>query len=188
MRGSRLGIALLAVLSLLLGLMLSPSPRTLSTDLQAITAQRPDAFIEGIQQLHYGEDGRLVRTLTADTLIDFGDRGEARLTHPKIWLDRGAQQWSVMSGAGQLSTDRSVLYLAHNVVAVRSAPGQVAWHITGESLLWDQVRDQIRSETPVTLTQGSTVSQGDRLVMDLTATEFTLGEKVKTTWPSSSVP
>jgi LPS export ABC transporter protein LptC len=183
---SRLGIALLAILSLALGLAMSPRPTPLSPELQAITAQRPDAFMENVRQRHYGADGRLVRTLTADTLIDFGDRAEARLTEPKVWLDRGAQQWTVVSALGQLSTDRMQLRLIGDVVALRAAPGQVAWHIAGDALVWDQTMDQIRSTEPVTLTQGETVSRGDRLIMDLTSNAFTLGEKVTTRWPSSS--
>jgi LPS export ABC transporter protein LptC len=183
---SRLGIALLAVLSLALGLAISPRSTPLSAELQAITAQRPDAFMENVRQRHYGPDGRLIRTLTADTLIDFGDRAEARLTEPKVWLDRGAQQWTVVSALGQLSTDRTQLQLIGDVIAQRTAPGQVAWHITGAALLWDQTKDQIRSTTSVILTQGDTVSRGDRLMMDLTSNAFTLGEKVTTRWPSSS--
>ena len=92
----------------------------------------------------------------------------------------------MVSALGQLSTDRTQLQLIGDVIAQRTAPGQVAWHITGEALLWDQTKDQIRSTTPVTLTQGDTVSRGDRLMMDLTSNAFTLGEKVTTRWPSSS--
>ncbi|MGA1109761.1 MAG: LPS export ABC transporter periplasmic protein LptC, partial [Pseudomonadales bacterium] len=79
---SRLGIASLAILSLVLGLNLSPRATSLPPDLQAITAQRPDAFMEEVRQRHYGPDGHLVRTLTAASMIDFGERAEARLTDP----------------------------------------------------------------------------------------------------------
>lgn len=185
MRISRLGIASIAILSLVIGLNLSPRSTSLSPDLQAITAQRPDAFMEDVRQRQYGPDGRLIRTLTAASMIDFGERAEARLTEPHVWIDRGAQQWTVVSAVGELSTDRTTLRLEGDVVAQRDALNQVPWEITGETLVWDQTQDLIRSIGPVVLVQGETISRGDQLVMDLSSNAFTLGEKVTTRWPSS---
>ncbi len=157
-------------------------------ELARITDLKPEAFMEGVHQRLYDEDGYLESTRVAASLLDFGDRADAELEQPKLWLERPPATWYLEGNTGTLSGDRNTVRLHTDVLAIREQPGSEPWTLSGETLLWDQTTDLVTSDTTTTLVQGTSESIGDSLVMNLQTSEYTLGDNVRTQWqrkPSS---
>jgi LPS export ABC transporter protein LptC len=183
---ARLGLFALGGLMIAYGLSEPDVASVLDPKLKDITAQRPDAFMEGVYQRRYDATGALETTLVATSILDFGERAHAELVDPKVWLERSPATWYIEGDFGQLSGDRNQLLLTDNVTANRLEAGTATWTLSGQTLTWDQTTDLVTSERPTTLVQDTAVSQGDSLVMDLNTNEYTLGEQVITQWHSTS--
>ena len=79
-----LSIAAITLTWMALNLSESQRSANLSADLQEITNQRPDAFMEGVYQRTFSQNGTLRTTLIADSLLDFGSRANAQLKTPRF--------------------------------------------------------------------------------------------------------
>ncbi len=160
----------------------------LDPELARITGLKPDAFMEGVHQRIYDANGHLESTLVAASLLDFGDRADAELEQPQLWLERHPATWYLEGKTGALSGDRNTVRLQTDVIAIREQPDSEPWTLNGDSLLWDQRADLVTSDSTTTLVQGTSESIGDSLVINLQTSEYTLGENVRTQWqrkPSS---
>lgn len=158
----------------------------LDAQLARIAEMKPEAFMEGVHQRIYDEQGRLETTLIADSFLDFGERADAELEKPRLWLERPPASWYLEGMNGTLSADRKRVTLNQEVVAVREEPNTAPWELSNDTLTWDQNTDLVTSNSKTTLTQGATQSVGDSLLMNLQSSEYTLGDKVKTQWQSTS--
>lgn len=154
--------------------------------LKEITDLRPEAFMQGIYQRKFDRNGRLETTLTATSLLDFGDRANATLINPKLRLERYPATWFIKSEHGELTPDRNEVLLSKNVIADRLENGKHSWHLIGETLEWNQRTDLVTSTNRTTLIQGSINSIGDELVIDLNTNEYKFGDNVRTQWQSAS--
>ncbi len=182
----RLSVALIALGFIFFSLSDPPEISTLSADLRKIADQRPDAFMAGIHQKTFSEVGTLKTTLIAESLLDFGSRANAKLEAPKFWLERNKTSWYIEGDHGELSADRKLVSITHNVSAKRSSDGRSYWELSGDQLLWDQTTDLITSSTTTKLVQGGTVSIGEELLLNLNKNEYRLDNKVKTQWRNIS--
>lgn len=159
---------------------------TLDPSLKEITNLRPDAFMEGIYQRKFNSAGQLETTLVASSLLDFGDRANAELVDPKLWLKKPPATWYIEGDHGELTADRNEVFLSENVIANKLENGKDPWFLSAQTLNWDQTTDLVTSKNTIRLTQGPVQSVGDELVMDLNTNEYTLGEKVRTQWRSAT--
>ena len=182
-RGRAAGIAL-GIAFVVIGLSEPIKKTTLDLALKEITDMRPDAFMEGVHQRQFDANGQLETTLVATSLLDFGDRANAELVEPQLWLERPPATWYIEGDRGQLTADRNRLHLMNNVIANRFEGGKDPWRLSGETLNWDQITNLVTSKTTTKLVQGESNSIGDELVMDLNTSEYTLGENVRTQWRS----
>ena len=183
---ARLLLLLVAVTMVIYGLSEPPTKSTLDARLREIAEQQPEGFMEGVHQRRFNSQGQLESTLVAISLLDFGDRANAILEVPKLWLERPPATWYIEGKTGELSADRNHLTLTTDVIANRLEPGTEPWRLSGETLEWDQTTDLVSSNTTTVLVQGASHSQGDSLIMDLNSSQYTLGDKVKTQWQSTS--
>ena len=183
---SRLIFIAVGALALVFGLTEPATKSTLDPALKEIADLRPDAFMEGVYQRQFDAAGQLETTLVATSLLDFGDRANAELVDPKLWLERPPATWYIEGERGELTADRNQVFLSQNVIANRLENGKDPWHLSGQTLNWDQTTDLVTSKTTTRLVQGSAESVGDALVMDLNTNEYTLGEKVRTQWRSAT--
>ena len=183
---SRLILIAASAFVLILGLSEPMTKTTLDRALKEITDKRPDAFMEGVYQRQFNQSGQLDTTLTATSLLDFGNRANAEIMNPALWLERPPATWYIKSDHGELTVDRDRLYLTTNVVANRFEEGRDPWRLSGETLQWDQTTDLVTAKTTTTLVQGRSQSVGDKLVMNLNTNEYTLGDKVRTQWRNAT--
>jgi LPS export ABC transporter protein LptC len=183
---SRLVLIAIGAVALIVGLSEPTTKTTLDPTLKEIADQRPDAFMEGVYQRQFDQSGQLETTLVATSLLDFGDRANAELVNPKLWLERPPATWYIEGDRGELTADRNRVHLTDNVIANRLEKGKEPWRLNGETLHWDQTTDLVTSKTTTTLVQGGSESVGDELVMNLNTNEYTLGDKVRTQWRSAT--
>ncbi len=183
---SRLAIFSVAAICIVVGLSEPTEKTTLDPTLQHIADQRPDAFMEGVHQRQFDQNGQLETTLVATSLLDFGDRANAELVDPQLWLERPPATWYIEGDRGELTADRNRVHLTDNVIANRIEDGQEPWQLSGDTLNWDQTTDLVTSKTTTQLVQGASESVGDELVMNLNTNEYTLGDKVRTQWRSAT--
>ena len=182
----RLFFTALGSVALFIGLSEPTSKTSVDQTLKEITDQRPDAFMQGINQRKFDRHGRLETTLTATSLLDFGGRANAKLVNPKLRLERQPATWLIEGERGELNPARNEVFLSKNVIADRLENGKNSWHLSGETLKWDQKTDLVTSTTRTTLRQGSINSVGNELVIDLNTNEYRLGENVRTKWRSAT--
>lgn len=152
--------------------------------LKEIADQRPDAFVEGIDQRRFDRNGRLETVLTATSLLDFGDRANTKLTNPELRVERPPTTWHIKGGFGELTADGDRVYLFNNVIAHRHEHLKDSWKLRGETLQWDRTKSLLTSITRTTLTRGTTDSIGDEMVINLNTNESWLGNNVRTRWRS----
>ncbi|MEK9669877.1 MAG: LPS export ABC transporter periplasmic protein LptC [Gammaproteobacteria bacterium] len=183
---SRLILVMVGAVALIFSLSEPTIKTTLDPVLKEIADQRPDAFMEGVYQRQYDQSGQLETTLVATSLLDFGDRANAELVNPKLWLERPPATWYIEGDHGELTADRNRLRLTDNVIANRLEKGKDPWQLSSETLHWNQTTDLVTSKTTTTLVQGGLESVGDELVMNLNTNEYTLGDKVRTQWRSTT--
>ena len=183
---SRLILIAASAFVLILGLSEPMTKTALDRALKEITDKRPDAFMEGVYQRQFNQSGQLDTTLTATSLFDFGNRANAEIMNPSLWLERPPATWYIKGDHGELTVDRDRLYLTTNVIANRFEEGRDPWRLSGETLQWDQTTDLVTAKTTTTLVQGRSQSVGDKLVMNLNTNEYTLGDKVRTKWRNST--
>lgn len=155
-------------------------------DFQAIGDQRPDALMESVTQHRFNADGQRESVLTATRMVDFGPRASAQLTDPHVHLERGPAVWTLLSRFGELSANRVELTLTEQVQATRNESGMMPWDVKTDHLVWNQSTDIVRSDSTTLFTRGDSRSTGDSVILDLTSNEYTLGNKVKTQWQSST--
>lgn len=160
----------------------SPETSTLSE----ITRLKPEAFMEGVRQRTFDKEGTLESTLIADSLLDFGERADAELKRPRIWLNHAPVTWFLTGKTGTLSADRTQVHFQTEVSAIRSEPGSEPWQLFSDSVFWDQASEVITSDSTTQLTRGAVQSVGDSLIMNLRTSEYTLGNKVRTQWQTNS--
>lgn len=182
----RLFLIALGGAALFIGLTEPTNKTSVDLKLKEITDQRPDAFMQGIHQRKFDRTGRLETTLTAESLLDFGDRANAKLINPKLRLERQPATWLIEGERGELTPDRNEVFLSRNVIADRLENGKNSWRLSGETLKWDQRTDLVTSTTRTTLVQGSIDSVGNELVIDINTNEYKLGHNVRTQWQSAS--
>ncbi len=180
--GIALGIAFVVI-----GLSKPITKTTLDPSLKEIADLRPDAFMEGVHQRQFDAFGQLETTLVATSLLDFGDRANAELVEPQLWLERPPATWYIEGDRGELTAHRHRLHLMDNVIANRFEDGKDPWRLSGETLNWDQTTDLVTSKTTTKLVQGESKSIGDELVINLNTNEYTLGENVRTKWRSATL-
>ena len=181
----RLFLAALGSATLFIGLT-KPTNRTgVDQTLKEITDQRPEAFMQGIYQRKFDRNGGLETTLTATSLLDFGSRANATLINPKLRLERHPATWFIKSERGELTPDRNEVLLSKNVIADRLENGKYSWHLSGETLKWNQRTDLVTATTRTTLIQGPINSIGNELVIDLNTNEYKFGDNVRTQWQSA---
>ena len=183
---SRLVLIAASAFVLILGISEPMTKTTLDRALKEITDKRPDAFMEGVYQRQFNQSGQLDTTLTATSLLDFGNRANAEIMNPALWLERPPATWYIKGDHGELTVDRDRLYLTTNVIANRFEEGRDPWRLSGETLQWDQTTDLVTAKTTTTLVQGRSQSVGDKLVMNLNTNEYTLGDKVRTQWRNAT--
>ena len=183
---TRLPILCAAVAMVIYGLSEPAVKSVLDPKLREIAEQKPEGFMEGVHQRRFDPAGKLESTLVAVSLLDFGDRANAQLEAPKLWLERPPATWYIEGQQGELSADRNHLTLSEDVIANRLEKGTDPWRMASTTLEWDQRTDLVTSNTTTTLVQGNSHSQGDSLSMDLNTSQYTLGDKVKTQWQSTS--
>ena len=171
---------------LLIGLSEPTIKNTFDTELKEITDLRPDGFMEGIYQQQFDRNGRIKTTLTAASLLDFGSRANAELLDPRLWLKRSTGHWHITADFGILTADRNRLNLQKNVIIKRSDERKLPLKLSGDRLNWDQSTDLITSDATTTLVQGSAKSVGDKLVLNLKTSEYSLGDKVRMQWRSTT--
>ena len=181
-----LGLAVITLGCIVFALSESPKTTILSADLQRIADQRPDAFMEGVHQRTFNQNGALETTLLADSLLDFGPRANAQLEAPRLWLQRETANWYIEGDYGELSASRETVNIRENVSAQRSRDDETVLKLSGDQLRWDQTTDLVTSPTTTKLVQGGAVSIGDELIINLNTSEYSLGDKVKTQWRSIS--
>mgnify|MGYP006113208807 FL=1 len=182
---SRLGL-MAAAAALVFPQFLAPTIKSvLDPRLKKIASQKPDAFIEGLHQRAYDRYGKLKSTLSATSLLDFGNRANAELVSPKFWIKRPPVTWYLQGNFGALTTDRKKLWLHRSVIAKRLEAGKSPWRLQSETLNWNQGIDLITSNTRTMMMHGSTTSVGGTLVINLYNNEYSLGEQVKTQWRST---
>ena len=157
---------------------------TFDPELKEITDLRPDAFMEGIYQRQFDRNGRVKNTLAATSLLDFGRRSNAELIDPRLWLNRAEGTWFIEADFGVLTADRNQLRLKKNIIVNRLDYGKAPWKLTGDTLYWDQSTDLVTSDGSTILSQGSAESIGNKLVLDLNTSEYSLGDKVRMQWRS----
>ncbi|HCL68253.1 MAG TPA: LPS export ABC transporter periplasmic protein LptC [Gammaproteobacteria bacterium] len=182
----RLFLTALGCVALFIGLTEPTNKTSVDQTLKEITDQRPDAFMQGINQRKFDRHGRLETTLTATSLLDFGSRANAKLINPKLRLERQHATWFIEGERGELTPDRNEVFLSKNVIADRLENGKNSWHLSGETLKWDQRTDLVTSTTRTTLSQGSIDSVGNELVINLNTNEYRLGDNVRTKWRSAT--
>lgn len=182
---ARLLILVIAVAMVMYGVSEPATKSVLDPKLREIAEKKPEGFMEGVHQRRFDTHGALESTLVAVSLLDFGDRANAHLESPKLWLERPPATWYIEGQHGELSADRNHLTLSHDVIANRLEDGTEPWRLSGETLKWDQTTDLVTSNTTTVLVQGKSHSQGDSIVMDLNTSQYTLGDKVKTQWQST---
>ena len=85
----------LGSVALFIGLSEPTNKTSVDQTLKEITDQRPDAFMQGINQRKFDRHGRLETTLTATSLLDFGGRANAKLINPKLRLERQPATWFI---------------------------------------------------------------------------------------------
>jgi len=183
---SRLILIAASAFVLIVGLSEPFTKTTLDPALKEITDKRPDAFMEGVYQRQFNQSGQLDTTLVATSLLDFGNRANAEIMNPALWLERPPATWYIKGDHGELTVDRNRLYLTTNVIANRFEEGRDPWRLSGETLRWDQTTDLVTAKTTTTLVQGRSQSVGDKLVMNLNTNEYTLGDKVRTQWRNAT--
>lgn len=181
-----LGFAAILLTSIILSLSESPQTTTLSADLQKIANQRPDAFMEGVHQRTFNEDGTLETTLKAHSLLDFGTRADAQLEAPRLWLKRETTSWYIEGDYGELSANREIVNILDNASAQRYRFDETSMTLSGNQLRWDQTTDLVTSPTTTKMVHGRAVSIGDELIINLNTSEYSLGDKVRTQWRSIS--
>lgn len=178
----RLFLTALGSVALFIGLTEPTKKTSVDPTFKEITDKRPDAFMQGIHQRKFDGNGRLETTLTATSLLDFGDRANAELINPKLRLERQPATWFIEGEHGELTPDRNEVSLSQNVIADRLEKGKNYWHLTGETLKWDRRTDLVTSTSRTTLIQGSIDSVGNKLLINLNTNEYTLGDNVRTQW------
>ncbi len=169
--------------------MIISEPKIESTsgdELEEITNLRPDAFMEGLQQRHFDQNGQVKTTLVATSLLDFGDRADTKLLNPRLWLKRPTGTWHLEADFGVLTADRNRVNLRRDVFINRLESGEVAFRLDGDVLNWDLETDLITSETTTKMVQGSAISIGDQLILDLNTNKYSLGDKVRMQWRSAT--
>ncbi len=184
-RGRAAGIAL-GIACVMIGLSKPITKTTLDPTLKEITDLRPDGFMKGVHQRQFDANGKLETTLVATSLLDFGDRANAELVQPQLWLERAPATWYIEGDRGELTADRNRLHLMDNVIANRFEGGKDPWRLSGETLNWNQITNLLTSKTTTKLVQGELNSIGDELVMNLITNEYMLGENVRTQWRSAT--
>jgi LPS export ABC transporter protein LptC len=170
--------------ALLIGISEPTIKVTFDPELKEITDLRPDAFMEGIYQRQFDQNGGVKTTLAATSLLDFGRRSNAELIDPRLWLNRAEGTWFIEADFGVLTADRNQLHLKKNVIVNRLDYGKAPWELTGDTLNWDQSTDLITSDGSTVLSQGSAESIGKKLVLDINTSEYSLGHKVRMQWRS----
>ena len=133
----------------------------------------------------FDRTGRLETTLTAESLMDFGDRANAKLINPKLRLERQQATWLIEGERGELTPDRNEVFLSRNVIADRLENGKNSAPQRRNAEV-DQRTDLVTSTTRTTLVQGSIDSVGNELVIDINTNEYKLGHNVRTQWQSAS--
>ena len=114
---SRLIFIALGAVALVFGLTEPTTKSTLDPALKEIADLRPDAFMEGVYQRQFDAAGQLETTLVATSLLDFGDRANAELVDPKLWLERPPATWYIEGERGELTE-----WFYSNFV------GEAGWH------------------------------------------------------------
>lgn len=170
--------------ALIIGMSEPTIKNTFDPELKEITDLRPDAFMEGIYQRQFDQNGQVKTTLAATSLLDFGTRSNAESIDPRLWLSRPEGTWFIEADSGVLTADRNQLHLKKNVIVNRLDYGRAPWKLTGDSIHWDQSTDLITSDGSTILSQGSAKSIGNELVLDLNTSEYSLGDKVRMQWQS----
>ena len=79
---SRLILIAASAFVLIFGLSEPMTKTTLDRALKEITDKRPDVFMEGVYQRQFNQSGQLDTTLTATSLLDFGNRANAEIMNP----------------------------------------------------------------------------------------------------------
>lgn len=129
----------------------------------AATTAREEAFVvSGIRARETGEDGQLLRTLTAPRLVQYHAPDEALLTRPELTLHAGGHPaWEIRAGQGRSLDLQREIWLEQGVSAVRRAPGATPLRFTTPRLVAWPAEERLLADQGVQFesTQGTLTSQ-----------------------------
>ncbi len=142
--------------------------------------------MEGLHQRQFDRNGQVKTTLVALNLLDFGDRADAELLNPRLWLERSTGTWHLKADFGGITADRNRVNLRRDVFVNRLESGGTEFRLNGDALNWNLETDLITSDTKTKMVQGGAVSIGNKLILDLNTNEYLLGDKVRMQWRSAT--
>lgn len=142
-----------------------------------------DATVENFTVTRLGKDGRPQARLSAQRMVHFADDDATELYMPRLERTEGGIRLSVRSDRGILSRDSQDAKFYENVRMIRrdeSAPDELRINTQYLEVLID--REILRTDRPVTITQGSSVLSGVGMEYERSSGRLDLLSSVKATF------
>ena len=143
----------------------------------------PDAMVEKFTMTRLGKDGRPEARLSAQRMVHYADGENTELYMPQLERSEAGIKLSVRSDRGFLSRDSQDAKFYGNVQMIRqdqSAPDELRVNTQYLEVLID--REILRTDRPVTITQGASVLSGVGMQYDRSSGRLDLLSSVKATF------
>jgi lipopolysaccharide export system protein LptC len=182
---NRLSHALPLLLMLMLGglsLWLKQAIESPAEGPRAPVRHEADARVDRFSVIQLDKDGKPELKLSAEHMVHYGDDDSTELAAPRLTKTAPEATLSVSADRGTVTHDYNEAYFYDNVKLSRQAPPPGETLQVATSFLHADVRrDVIRTDRPVTITQGRSVLSGTGLEYDRASGKLALLADVKAT-------
>lgn len=146
------------------------------------TRHEPDFTADKITLHRFDLNGKVQYVLVADSMVHYADDESTELENPRLnYLNRPEPVW-VESRFAEVNKDGSTVVLTDEVLVRRAAHAgkPEATLRTEQMTVWPE-DERMRADKPVTLTQGQTVINAERMESDNIIGEIRLQGQVRGT-------
>lgn len=168
----------LVVLTAWLGQLADRRPATANT---AVLGHNPDYFVDNLRATAYDVAGVPRYHLTASKMVHYMDDNTTSLENPVFLRDGpGVPRVQAVSDHGKVSPDGKIVYLIDDVrVTQDSLSGGLPIDLTTQYLKVVPDADQLSTDRPVVLRQGTSVVTGNTMAADGKERTLQLSGRVK---------
>lgn len=171
-REAALGQLPLVLMALLAGAtwwLVQKTPVPASEAVTGPPRHEPDYLMRGFSVQHYTGTGPARGVIEGDVVRHYPDTGSLEIEGVRLqWRDDVGHRLRATAARAETDAQGREVRLAGGASVVREArpdePGPLEFR--GEELVFDRVRDQVRSDRPVILRQGASVIEARALVYD----------------------